>query len=330
MRRRWVALVAAVGVGVVACAPSAAPSDPVPQIPTTARSVRLDVQTAQVQGRTVSWAELGSGAPLVLLNGTGSPMAEWDPMLLAELAAHRRVIVYDYPGLGGSQRLSGRLTFDALARSLDGFLETVGIAQTDVLGWSMGTFVAQRLAVNSPRRVRRLILIGGNPGGSRTVLGPPWVQRADSDPDAGTATYLRTNYPKTSCAQAAGRRFLERQAAAVDSGRYPPDRVPASTYDAMVAAEDPWLRSDRNAAQIATITAPTLVAVGSDDVITPPANSEVLSRSIPGSVLRIMGESGHSALFQDPVVTAHLVDDFLRDDTGTDTASRETITTSCG
>ncbi|MFN8126466.1 MAG: alpha/beta fold hydrolase [Candidatus Nanopelagicales bacterium] len=177
--------------------------------------VQLQVQTAEVSGRRVAWARLGaggagSGDPLVLLNGTGSPMAEWDPMLLAELSRGRQVIVYDYPGLGGSQRLRGRLTFDRLADSLHGLLGALGLSQVDVLGWSMGTFVAQRLVVRHPQDVGHLILVGGNPGGSRTTLGPRWVQRADSDPDAGTDTYLRTNYPRIPCAQAAGRRFLER------------------------------------------------------------------------------------------------------------------------
>lgn len=327
MIRRGAALLVAAGTALGACAPAPVAIGPAPHVPATARSVRLDVQTAQVNGRRVAWAELGTGTPLVLLNGTGSPMAEWDPLLLAELATHRRVIVYDYPGLGGSQRLAGRLTFDRLAQSLDGLLEQLGLRQVDVLGWSMGTFVAQRLAVRHPEVLRRLILVGGNPGGSRTVLGPRWVQRADSDPDAGTKTYLKTNFPRTGCAQAAGRRFLNRQALAVESGRYPPDRVPPRTYDAMVAAEDPWLRSNRNSREIKGITAPTLIMVGSKDVITPPSNSTALRRLIPGAVLRVLGDSGHSALFQDPAVGARVVDQFLTDRlTG---ATRQTVATSC-
>ncbi len=59
------------------------------------RGVRLDVQTVDAAGTTFAWAELGTGPTLLLLNGTGSPMSEWDPKLLAALATNRRVIVFD-------------------------------------------------------------------------------------------------------------------------------------------------------------------------------------------------------------------------------------------
>lgn len=310
---RRVAVLASI-VAVTACAPTAA--GPAPATPIPAERVALDPRTTRVADGVVAWAEIGSGGdPVVLLNGTGSPMAEWDPALLGLLAGSRRVIVMDYPGLGASTPLSGRLTFERLADTVATWLSRIGVTRADVLGWSMGTFVAQRLAVTHPDLVDRLVLVGGNPGGRATKLGPRWVQRADSDPTAGLRTYLVTNYPRNRCAQAAGRAFLHRQAAAVDSGRYPPDRVPARTYDAMVAAEDPWLRSDRNLRQLGGITAPTLVLVGGDDVITPPANSRRLAAAIPGAGLTTVRGAGHSVLFQSPGAAAG-IDSFLSDRLG--------------
>lgn len=297
-----------------ACAPT--PAEPAPARPVPADRVTLVPRTTQVDGGVVAWAEIGSGGdPLVLLNGTGSPMSEWDPALLGLLAGSRRVLVMDYPGLGASSRLRGRLTFDRLADTVATWLSRIGVTRADVLGWSMGTFVAQRLAVTHPDLIGRLVLVGGNPGGRATTLGPRWVQRADSDPSAGIGTYLATNYPRNPCAQSAGRAFLRRQAAAVDSGRFPPDRVPARTYDAMVAAEDPWLRSDRNLRQLGRVTAPTLVVVGSRDVITPPANSRRLAAAIPGAGLTTVVGAGHSVLFQGPAAAAG-IDSFLSDRLG--------------
>ena len=297
-----------------ACTP--APAEPAPATPVPADRVVLAPRTTQVDGGVVAWAELGSGSdPVVLLNGTGSPMSEWDPALLGLLAGSRRVLVMDYPGLGGSTRMRGRLTFDRLADTVATWLSRIELTRADLVGWSMGTFVAQRLAVRYPDLVDRLVLVGGNPGGRATTLGPRWVQRADSDPSAGTATYLATNYPRNRCAQAAGRAFLRRQAAAVGSGRFPPDRVPARTYDAMVAAEDPWLRSDRNLRQLGRVVAPTLVVVGGDDVITPPANSRRLAAAIPGARLTTVEGAGHSVLFQSPVAAAG-IESFLSDRVG--------------
>ncbi len=274
-------------------------------------ALRLDVQRTDIGTGTMAWAEVGSGEPLILLNGTASPMAEWDPAFLAALAARHRVLVLDYPGLGGSTRLPGRLTFDKLADAMVRWMAAIDLDRATVLGWSMGTFVAQRMAVRYPEAVARLILVGGNPGGDRTVLGPPWVQRADSDPNYTIETYLRTNYPHTRCAQRAGKAFLARQEAAVESGRYPPDRVPTRTYDAMVAAEDPWLRSNRNLRQLSQLDVPSLVMVGAGDVITPPANSRVLAGALEGSVDRDITGAGHSVLFQEPELSASLIGGFM-------------------
>jgi len=277
----------------------------------SAAAFRLDVRSARVEGRSVAYAEAGParGVPLLLLNGTGSPMSQWDPAFLAALSSQRRVVVYDYPGLGGSTALPGRLTFDRLADDASGLLDAIGEPRADVLGWSMGGFVAQRLAVRHPDRVRALVLTGTNPGGPRAVLGPTWVQDEDSDPDAGLTDYVRTNYPAGH--RAAGWAFVRRVNAAIDAGRYPPDTVPQRTYDAMVAAEDPWLRSSRNLRQLGALAVPTLVVTGAKDVVTPPANSRLIAATIPGARLVLAPDAGHSFLFQRPSATARLVDAFL-------------------
>jgi pimeloyl-ACP methyl ester carboxylesterase len=79
----------------------------------------------------------------------------------------------------------------------------------------------------------------------------------------------------------------------------------------MVDAEDPWLRSTANVAALVTVAAPTLVITGRDDVVTPPANSRLLARAIPGSTLRLVRDAGHSFLFQRPDATARIIAAFL-------------------
>jgi pimeloyl-ACP methyl ester carboxylesterase len=275
------------------------------------QDLRLDVQFASAAGSRIAWAQVGSGRPLLLLNGTGSPMAEWDPAFLAHLAEGRRVIVIDYPGLGLSGPAPGRIRFAAMADWIAEFIGAIGLTRTDVLGWSMGGFVAQQLAIRHPDSVRRLVLAGTNPGGPDAVLGPIWVQEADSDSGGSIATYLATNYPRTTCAQQAGRQFVQRLTGAVDSGRYPDESTPVRTYNAMVAAEDPWLESTANQRDLATVTAPTLVITGDQDVITPPANSRNIADRVPDSRLRLVDGAGHSFLFQQPARVARIVLDFL-------------------
>ncbi|MFA7323083.1 MAG: alpha/beta hydrolase [Candidatus Nanopelagicales bacterium] len=277
-----------------------------------ASTVRLHVQALGAAGTTFAYAELGQGRPLLLLNGTGSPMNEWDPALLASLAGSHRVVVFDYPGIGLSGPSPGRWLFNSAADWTAAFLERLLPGQSvDVLGWSMGGFIAQRMAVQHPRLVHRLILAGTNPGGDGAVLGPAWVQAADSQVDETDKTYLSTNYPHTSVAQAAGRSFLQRLQRAVDSGAYPAETVPSPTYRAMVAAEDPWLRSNANAQELARIQTRTLVITGVRDVITPAANSRRLASLIPGATLRLIADAGHSFLFQNPGRAARIFTAFL-------------------
>ena len=273
-----------------------------------ASDVQLWPTFTRVAGTTFAWASIGSGPPLVLLNGTASPMSEWDPALLGALAVQRRVIVFDYPGLGQSGPAPDSWTFDHAADWINDWLRVIEpAAPVDVLGWSMGGFIAQRLAVQHPERIRRLVLAATNPGGDATVLGPRWVQDADSS--GSLAGYLSTNYPPSG--RAAGKRFLTRLESAVSSGRYPDVEVPARTRRAMVRAEDPWLRSGTNLAELGTVTLPTLVITGRTDVITPVANSRVLARAIPGARLVLRAGAGHSFLFQRPRRAAAEISRFL-------------------
>ena len=272
------------------------------------REVRLQPVSIDAAGTTFSVASLGEGPPLLLLNGTASPMSEWDPAFLGALADHHRVIVLDYPGLGGSSPAPGTWTFDGAARWISELISVLSPNQPiDVLGWSMGGFIAQRLAAQHPEQVHRLVLASTNPGGRTAVLGPPWVQEADSH--GGIDDYLRTNYPPG--ARDAGRAFITRIDTALDDGTYPSGPVPARTARAMVRAEDPWLRSERNATSLAQITAPTLVITGARDVVTPPINSRRIAALIPGSRLVLVPGTGHSFLFQRPEQAAGLVHRFL-------------------
>ena len=285
-------------------APQAAAADP-----PSWRSVRLNVQIARVAGTTIAWAEVGAGPPLVLLNGTASPMNEWDPAFLVGLAAQHRVIVFDYPGLGDSGRAPSAWNFDAASDWVSEFLSQVSPGSpVDVLGWSMGGFIAQRLVVRHPANVRALVLAATNPGGSQAVLGPQWLQDIDSS-SSSDADYLRTNYPASG--RAAGKRFLDRLNAAVDSGAYPEVDTPDATLEAMVAAEDPWLASDVNLRDLRTITKPTFVITGRQDLITPALNSRRIAALIQGSKLMLVPNAGHSFVFQQPASVTAMINAFL-------------------
>ncbi|MBJ7518446.1 MAG: alpha/beta hydrolase [Solirubrobacteraceae bacterium] len=289
-------------VAVLALAPPAA----APAAPFQAK-----VRIANADGEKIAWYDRGSGPPLVLAIGTGSTMAEWDPALLALLARERRVIVFDYPGVGRSSKLRGSVTFAGLADTTDAFIRAIGLEEADVLGWSMGGFVAQQLAIRHPERVRRLVLAGTNPGGDQAVLGDDDDQETDSDPDPSEEAVLRVLYPRTKAGRAEGRAFLRRLEDASESGEIPDDfEVPASTVRKQVAAEDPWLRSNANADALKRLRVPTLVTGGNLDPVVPPINARRLDALIPGAQLRLFADS-HAFLFSERARFAPAVLDFL-------------------
>ena len=267
------------------------------------------VHTTRVAGTRIAWYERGQGPPLVMLMGTGSTMAEWDPALLRLLARDQRLILFDYPGLGLSGPWHGN-SFDSLADTTATLMNAIGVPKADVLGWSMGGFVAQRLAVDHPQWVSHLILAGTNPGGSRTVLGSPKAQAIDSAPNPSDREILGELFPPNR--QAEGRRFLRRLESASQSGEIPDDfDVPAATAEAQVVAEDAWLRSNRNYRQLAGIAAATLVAAGAGDPVVPTANLRRIAARIPQAKL-VVFPGAHAFLFQERRSFSRAVNKFLR------------------
>lgn len=266
----------------------------------SAQSFRADVRFARAGEERIAWYERGSGPPLLMAIGTGSTMAEWDPDLLARLARGRRLILFDYPGLGRSSRWRvPRKSFASLADTTARFMAVIGVPRADVLGWSMGGFVAQQLAIRHPETVRRMILAGTNPGGDAAVLGAPEDQETDSDPNPSDTAVLNVLYPRTVAGRAEGRAFLRRLESASASGEAPDDfSVPDTTVRAQVAAEEPWLRSNANASALRRLSLPVLVTGGRRDVVVPPANARALARLIPGADLRLL-PGGHAFLFGD-------------------------------
>ena len=274
-----------------------------------AQGFRATVHVTPLAGTRIAWYERGHGPPLAMLTGTGSTMAEWDPALLRLLARDHRLILFDYPGVGRSGPWHGD-SFDSLAEATVALIKATGAPRADVLGWSMGGFVAQRLAIDYPGRVSHLVLAGTNPGGGHAVLGTPRAQAIDSEPHPSEAAILRELYPAGR--QAEGRRFLRRLERASQSGEIPDDfHVSPATVRRQVAAEDPWLRSNRNYRQLAGVGAPTLATAGARDPVVPPVNLRRIAARVPGArFARFPG--AHAFLFQSRNLFAQLVDRFLR------------------
>lgn len=273
-----------------------------------AAAFQAEVRLTPIPGTKIAWYERGHGEPLLMLTGTGSTMSEWDPALLRLLARQYRLVLLDYPGVGRSGAWHGR-SFDSLADSVARLMGRIGLSRAAVLGWSMGGFVAQRLAIDHPGRVSHLVLAGTNPGGSRSVLGTRRAQEIDSEPNPPLAEILRELYPPDR--QGEGRGFLRRLGRASRSGEIPDDfHVDAATTEAQVAAEDLWLRSNLNYRQLAGLGVPVLAAAGREDAVVPPVNLRRIAMQAPDSHFRVFA-GAHAFLFQERRTFVRIVDRFL-------------------
>lgn len=130
----------------------------------------------EVDGRRLGLRSIGRGPALLLVNGYAATAADWDPQLLSALGRSFELLCPDNRGVGASTLGDpAELTVDAMAADLETLLDALEIERVPVAGWSMGGFVAQRLAARAPTRVEALVLLSTDPGGSAAARCEPRV-----------------------------------------------------------------------------------------------------------------------------------------------------------
>lgn len=255
-------------------------------------------------GRRLAWRSVGHGPPLLLVNGYAATAADWDPTFLAELGKAFRVVCPDNRGVGGSQPGElGDLTIDSMAADLEALLDALELERVPVVGWSMGGFVAQRLALRAPARVTALVLLSTDPGGRSAVY-------ADMDVWDSLIDYSGT--PREQATRLISLLFPLRQARDID--RQFGDIVAAAraslsplTLDAQEVAMDAWHAAEQ---PVPSSVPPTLVAHGSEDVVIPPANADLLAARWGAAGAERFAGGGHAFMAQEPVRLARLIADF--------------------
>ncbi len=133
-------------------------------------SAMVEVEGVQIVCRTI-----GKGPPLLVLNGFAATSADWDPCFIDQLASRHKLILLNNRGIGGSTDDGQSFDIAKLANDAAHVIETLGFERTSVMGWSMGGFIAQTLAVDYPDRVHKLILLSTDSGGTGADLASPAV-----------------------------------------------------------------------------------------------------------------------------------------------------------
>ncbi|MFJ9543826.1 alpha/beta fold hydrolase [Streptomyces sp. NPDC101225] len=249
--------------------------------------------------------------PLVLLQRFRGTMDHWDPAFLEPLAAQRRVILFDSAGVSES---SGRVpaTIEAMADAAVDFLEAIGVTEADLLGWSLGGFVAQVVALDRPDLVRRLIVAGSGPGGvpGSAELDPrvPAMMTAEVSTEDD---FLYLFFGENEESQQIGRESLARLEPRLSTSKA---EVTAEAWGNQLAAIMRWGSGERSAwSRLEELKMPVLLANGAHDVMVDSGDSFAMARRMENATAVFYGDSGHGFLFQRPDEFARVVLDFLGD-----------------
>jgi pimeloyl-ACP methyl ester carboxylesterase len=261
-------------------------------------------------GVNYAYREVGEGAPpLVLLQHFRGNLDNWDPALIDALATGRRVVTFDNVGVGGSTGTTPS-TFTDMARDAIVFLETMEFQQVDLLGFSIGSFVAQEIALIRPASVRRLILASSAPQGAAGMHGwAPEVIDAVGGHAPNPDGYLNVFFTRSRASRQAGKETLERLASRTE------DRDRATSWQTRQAQYDAvcrWGIPDHARLQsVGAIDMPVFVANGDSDPMVLPHYAYLLAGLIPQSQVKIYLDSAHGFLFQHHTEFACDVDAFL-------------------
>jgi pimeloyl-ACP methyl ester carboxylesterase len=242
-----------------------------------------------------------AGIPLLFFQHFRGGMDHWDPAVTDGFAQDRPVVLFDNAGVAGSSGDTPN-SIEAMADHAAAFVRALGLSQVDVLGFSIGGYVSQTLALRHRTLVRRMILAATGPrGGDPSQDAQAAEYAASTDPITGESSleaFLYLFFRPTSTSQAAGRAFWERRHERkrdVD----PPSTPQTMAAQRAAAAEWRQIRGERFS-ELKDISQPTLVVNGNHDVMIPTINSFTLSQGIPRAQLIIYPDSGHGVLFQFP------------------------------
>lgn len=248
--------------------------------------------------------------PLVALQHFRGNLDNWDPALIDELARGRQVVTFDNRGVAAT---TGRTpsTIAQMAHDAIEFIDALDVGEVDLLGFSIGSFLAQEIALVRPSLVRKVVLASSAPQGASGMHG--WaadVIGAVGKPETTQEEYLGVFFASSDTSRAAGQAALGRMYGARTAGRDEPTswQTRQGQYDAVCA----WGQPNHALLQrVAAIEKPVFIANGDSDPMILPHYSYLLAGLIPGASIKIYPDSAHGFLFQHHTEFASDIDAFL-------------------
>lgn len=264
----------------------------------------IETKKIQVGDIDVAYKLFGNGSPILLINGFSAPLDFWDPTLIRKLASNHTVITFDNRGIGNTTSGSKQFSIKQFADDTSRLMEELKIKKADVIGWSMGGMIAQEVALSNPDKVGKLIIYASTCGTNQSVAPSPEVVDIFSNQSGNMMEMLQRFLPLLfpDHWRNSNPSFIEEL----------PKSSEVSPIETLKLQTEAIINWTGTCDRLGSITQPTMVLVGTDDILTVPANSILMAEKIPGSWLVQIKGGGHAMMMQYPDKFTNIVDTFLQ------------------
>lgn len=270
----------------------------------------MPTQRVEVGDIAIAYKQLGNGSssdiPIVLIAGGGVTMDMWSPTLLKELSSNQTVIIFDNRGAGESTEGKKKFSIRQFANDTIGLLDALKIEKANILGHSMGSFIAQELALMTPDRIDKLVLSASSCGGNEAIPPRPEVLQTFASSSSNSSSPIQDEekivpllFPSD---------WLKANPDYRNYMPIPEESVSPQVLQAQFEAIEKW---DGTCDDLSKIIQPTLIIVGTEDIFTPAGNSLMIVDKIPSAWLIQIRDAGHGLMNQYPDQFNRIISTFL-------------------
>ncbi len=273
----------------------------------------------QVGDIDIAYKMFGNGEPILLISGGSADKNAWDPSFISDLSSNHTVIVFDNRGVGNTTIGSQPYTIEQLANDTAGLLDALKIQNANVLGYSLGSYIAQQLTITNPEKVSRLILVASSCGGEDSMSKPAeflQLQAEIVDKISNNVSISQEeNIALTTASLGEGWIRLHPESLEnVPEGQGFFATISPEAQEGQANIGHSWEATNWNGVcdELARIAKPTLVITGTDDnQYQPHQNSLVIAGKIPGAWLVQIENAGHAIMDQYPDEIGKILQTFL-------------------
>ena len=281
------------------------------------------VKKVHVGDIDIGYKMLGKGEPILLFNGASDNMNAWDEAFLKGLSSNHTVIVFDQRGIANTTIGSKSYSYQLLADDSAGLLDALKISKADVMGYSLGSYLAQQLTITYPNKVNSLILVGSSCGGKDHTPKPPEFIKLQSDVVNKSLNNVSISHEEMKALVSAslGEEWIRLHPDSVNI----PENI--TSLQQLKPGLPPEVANNQNNVgkhwednpnwsgtcdELAKLSKPTLVITGIDDnQYQPHVNSLKIVEKIPGAWLVQIKDAGHAVMDQYPEEIGRLLSTFL-------------------